>query len=734
MEKETAFLYEQDRLKNVIELINKKIKIAQQNFNKQEHTIIGFKEGQRGTQFIRQGLMSLYATEVKDLESILSNPYFGMFRFKNNSSKVSEIYLGKKAILDDNAQAIAYDWRSPICSMYYDYNIGKAAYTAINGAKESGEILKKRQIIIKNGELIDVEEQDTLSNDSVLLRYLKENADARLKSIIATIQREQNLIIRSPLNKDYIIQGVAGSGKTTVALHRIAYLLYNEAKNINESDFMIMGPNKYFLNYISELLPDLDINNVTQLTFEEIALDTIGLSKIKLESRNTTLQEVLSGNIDEKIIKFKSSIAYLKMIEKFINLYVTSHFNEDIVYEGTLICDSESIKRYFNSSVYASEKGYKERIENFMKYLIKKVKDNSDDLAHNVWLRYRDEYLRLPKNDPKRQEILEEVDIIQKEIKKGCPTAIKNYFKFVKTSPIVLYQSFVENINVIYSNEGHDFSKLQEYTYSKISKKQIGYDDLPPLMLISYVLNGKKNFKEYSYLAIDEAQDLSMAQYYMLKKLFPKAKFNVFGDVNQSIYDYQSVQDWNELNNTIFDSKASILELNKSYRTTVNISDASNLILKQLNKNFSECIARTGDELSVCDDISVQSILSQIKTLLEKNYQSIAIICKDDNETKKAYEKLKKTGVNVSIINEKSQEYNGGLCVIPSYLSKGLEFDAVIIYNANNINYGISSIDMKLLYVAMTRAMHSLYINYEGKLPYYLKPLLKTSKVLKKAK
>ena len=734
MEKKELFRYEQKKLKEVIELINKKIKIAQQNFSNQEHTIIGFKEGQRGTQFIRQGLMSLYATEINDLKSIISNPYFGMFEFKSNSNETHEIYLGKKAILDDNSKVIAYDWRSPICSMYYDYNIGKAEYIATNGTKEYGEILKKRQIIIKNGELLDVEEQDTLSNDSILLRYLKENSDARLKSIIATIQREQNLIIRSPLNKNYIIQGVAGSGKTTVALHRIAYLLYNEAKNINESDFMILGPNKYFLNYISELLPDLDIKNVTQLTFEEIALNIIKLPKNKLESRNSTLQEVLFGNVDENIINFKSSIQYLELIENFINMYVISHFNDDIIFDGIKICSSEDIKNYFNGNVLFVEKGFKERADDFIKILIKKVKDNADDLSHNVWLRYREEYLSLEKDNPRRKEILTEVDTIQKEIKNGCPTVIKNYFNFLKINPMSLYQAFIENLDTIYSKGEINIDKLKKYTNLKLSKKQIGFEDLSPLVLINYLVNGIKDFKEYSYLVIDEAQDLSLAQYYILKKLFPKANFNVFGDVNQSIYDYQSVKDWNELNNIIFDSEADVLELNKSYRTTINISDASNLILEQLNGGSSECIARPGDELLMSDDISIQNIILQIKIFLEHNYQSIAIICKDDKDTKDVYGKLKKLGVNISLINEKNEEYSGGLCIIPSYLSKGLEFDVVIVYNANDKNYGESSIDMKLLYVAMTRAMHSLCIDYDGKLPSYLKKLTQTEKVLRKTK
>lgn len=734
MEKKELFRYEQKKLKEVIELINKKIKIAQQNFSNQEHTIIGFKEGQRGTQFIRQGLMSLYATEINDLKSVISNPYFGMFEFKSNSNETHEIYLGKKAILDDNSKVIAYDWRSPICSMYYDYNIGKAEYIATNGTKEYGEILKKRQIIIKNGELLDVEEQDTLSNDSILLRYLKENSDARLKSIIATIQREQNLIIRSPLNKNYIIQGVAGSGKTTVALHRIAYLLYNEAKNINESDFMILGPNKYFLNYISELLPDLDIKNVTQLTFEEIALNIIKLPKNKLESRNSTLQEILFGNVDENIINFKSSIQYLELIENFINMYVISHFNNDIIFDGIKICSSENIKNYFSGNAIFVEKGFKERADDFIKILIKKVKDNADDLSHNVWLRYREEYLSLEKDNPRRKEILTEVDTIQKEIKNGCPTVIKNYFNFLKINPMSLYQAFIENLDTIYSKGEINIDKLKKYTNLKLSKKQIGFEDLSPLVLINYLVNGIKDFKEYSYLVIDEAQDLSLAQYYILKKLFPKAKFNVFGDVNQSIYDYQSVKDWNELNNIIFDSEADVLELNKSYRTTINISDASNLILEQLNGGSSECIARPGDELLMSDDISIQNIILQIKIFLEHNYQSIAIICKDDKDTKDVYGKLKKLGVNISLINEKNEEYSGGLCIIPSYLSKGLEFDVVIVYNANDKNYGESSIDMKLLYVAMTRAMHSLCIDYDGKLPSYLKKLTQTEKVLRKTK
>ena len=732
MEKESIFKYEEQKLKKVITLINDKIKYNEEMFNKQKHTIIGVKEAERGAHFTRQGLMSLYSSEIYELQSILSNPYFGMFNFVN-SEEINEIYLGKKTIMD-GTKVITYDWRSPICSMYYDYNIGDAEYISNVGEKIKGQITKKRQIIIKDGILKDVEEQDTLSNDAILLKYLKENSDARLKSIIATIQRGQNKIIRSPLRDNYIIQGTAGSGKTTVALHRIAYLLYNEAKNITEADFMIIGPNRYFLNYISELLPDLDIKNVTQLTFEEIAMKYMGISKVKLESKNKTLQEVLAGNIDDKVIRDKSSIEFLKLIENFIELYLQSQLKDDLEYEGIKICSADDMKNHFKQTDFSMKKGYNEKVNQYIKVLMKKVKDNYENFAHEIWLKYQDEYLSLPKESPRRKDILEEVNKIKKEIKKGCPTSIKKYFNFIKINPLVLYQTFIENLDAFNQKEQNRFKSIQDYTLSNLSKKQIGFEDLSALLLINYYLNGIKDFEEYSYLVIDEAQDLSLAQYYILRKIFPNAKFNIFGDVNQSIYDYQSIHDWDELNSFIFNNKANLLELNKSYRTTVNISDVSNLILNHIGQKKSECVARIGDKINISNDINENNLVLQIKTLLDKEYQSVAIICKDEKETNEVYNKLNKLGLDLSIITEKNEEYHGGLCIIPSYLSKGLEFDAVILYNTNNINYTDSFTDSKLLYVAITRAMHELYINYNGELPSALKYLSKDKKTLKRIK
>ena len=725
--------YEYQRLQKVIEIINEKLEEAKNNFKKQEHNIIGFKEGQRGTQFTRQSMMSLYATEVYDLKFILSNPYFARFDFKGlNEKEINEIYIGKKLITGKNGEIIAYDWRSPICSMYYDYNIGKSEYK-LNNETKKGEILSKRQIIIKDGVLKDVLEQDTLSNDSILMKYLNEHADSRLKTIIATIQKEQNKIIRSPMNKDYIIQGVAGSGKTTVALHRIAYLLYNEARNTNEADFMIIGPNKYFLNYISELLPELEVKNIYQTTFDEIALNNLNC-KVKVESRNITLQNVLSNQTDKEIISYKNSMQYMNLIERFINDYMKSHLTEAITYEGIELCSKERLSVIYDSIF--NTRSYSERINNFTKMLTKQIKEHYDDLIHQVWLNYREEVLSLPKNSPERKELTKMVDEIQETIKKGCSTQIKNYFKFTKVNSLYLYQAFIENID-LYKNEiSVDIDKLKEYTLSKLTKKQITSDDLAPMLLINQMLNGIKQDGKYNHLVIDEAQDLSIPQYYMLKRIFPQAKIDVFGDINQSIYDYQAFDNWEQLNSVIFDNKAELLELNKSYRTTTQIADTSKLVLEKLkNNNSVNCITRSGKDVFVSsnEENNVITIINQIKQIIDNGYETIAIICKDDKETENLFKKLKKYNLDITKISENNEKYTGGLCILPSYLSKGLEFDAVIISNANDILYTEDNIDLKLLYVSVTRAMHELYINYNGNITKSLESLVKEkNKILTK--
>ena len=728
MTNDEIFQYEKEKLKQAIEEINKKIAIAENNFKRQQNTRIGFSEGKRGTQFTRQSLMSLYATEANELKSTVNSPYFGKFEFKQQDGEIKKIYIGKKGITSTDNKPIAYDWRSPVCSVYYDYGVGEAEYKT-NGKIQKGEILSKRQILIKNGELKKVEDADVVSNDLILLKYLKENSNARLKSIIATIQKEQNNIIRSPLKENYIIQGVAGSGKTTVALHRIAYLIYNEAKNIKDTEFMILGPNKYFLNYISDLLPDLDIRNTSQSTFEELTLKSIK-SKIKVGSKSETLKKVLSGDEKVELINYKSSLGYMKLIESFVDAYIYSHLKESIVYEGIELCSKEELKDIYNNSRYYAYSNYANRIDKFSKILINRIKDKKDDLCHEVWQKYRDEYLSLDKKNPRRQEILDITNEIEKNIKKGCPKQIKEYFKFINVDLIHLYQAFIENIEYMVKGNNIDLNELKMHTLDNIKSKKIASEDLAAISLMNYIINGSK-YEDYKHLVIDEAQDLSYAEYYVLRKMFKKANFDIYGDINQSIYDYQSINNWQELNNLLFDNECNILNLDKSYRTTKQISDTSNLVLNFIDSNNTNCIARDGNDIKIynIEKNKENQIIKELDELLNKNYDTIAIICKDDNEAKTLYNKLKKLNLNINIIKDKNEDYYGGITIVPSYLSKGLEFDAVILYNANKDNYKDNNIDQKLLYVGITRAMHDLYINYKGEISNSLTTLLQKEKI-----
>lgn len=729
---EKLYFEEKERLEYVIKYINKKIIEAQKKFDSQKNFRIGFSEGKKGTQFIRQAFMSMYAIDENKLKSMLDSPYFARMDFKTNEG-LNEIYIGKKGLVGDNLENIIYDWRSNIASMYYDCSLGHAEYNN-NEYIVKGEILKKRQINIEKGKLISVDEQDTLTNDKILLKYLSDCSDARLKSIVATIQKEQNSIIRSSLKKDYIIQGVAGSGKTTVALHRIAYLLYNETKNINESDFMILGPNNYFLNYISGLLPDLDITNVSESTFDSIALNNIG--KVKLENQNKTLENILLENVDKNTISYKFSLEFLKLVSDFIEFYIISNINNNIVYEGIEMCNKEKIKSLLDlKSKNKLKITYGKKINIAKKYISNKIKENSEELCNEIWLKYRDEYLLLDKDNPRRKEILDITDEINKELKKGCVKVINEYFKFINISPINLYIAFINSIDEkMLNNKNIDLETLKKYTLERLNNKKVGREDLAPLILIKYLISGIEDYKEYEHIVIDEGQDLSISEYYILKLLFPNAKFDIYGDLNQSIYSYQGINDWEELNEVIFDFKCNIIKLNKGYRTTEQICHTSNYILDILNKEKSDTVARSGEEIHIGEKLNEFDILNIIHNYLNKGYKTIAIICKDSKETDIVYKKLNELGLNIHKISDKDLTYDGGICIMPSYLSKGLEFDAVILYDVSEIKYNSSSeIDMKLLYVSITRGLHELYINYNDELTKPLTNLVKDKvKILRK--
>ncbi len=594
--------------------------------------------------------------EIKSIERAKNSPYFARIDFESNTNK-DICYIGKLGVTDYDNNIITVDWRAPISSLYYDSNVGDAKYISPDGLI-SGKLLLKRQYTIENSKLINYNDVDTVSNDELLKPYLSVSADTRLKNIVSTIQSEQNKIIRYPITKNLIVQGVAGSGKTTVALHRIAYLVYNYRNLYKPGDYMVIGPNKFFVSYISGILPDLDVNGVKEYTTLELALNYIE-EPFKVNNSLDVLKE------KDDISKFKISMD----MKKEIDLYFESLKilpDVDFTIKGVKILSNNVVKRIYeeiNTKIY---KSVKSKVDRLILLIDKYIEENNDSIISSLI------------KDKIDKKIIE-------DYKNNINIYLKKYFTVLNIKVKDIYINILKRNNIDIKN---------------INLNEIDIEDIYPLMYIKYKIIGS-NFDNYKHIVIDEAQDYGEFNFYVLKKLFKNATFSIYGDLAQSLYPYRSIDNWECLQD-IFDD-IDMLKLNKSYRTTIEIMNEANKINKQLNLDIALPVIRHGDEVEYTN----KNILDIINELKEK-YKTIAIITKDVKESQALYNKLNNK-IYINLIDKDNINFNSDINILPSYLSKGLEFDAVILLNKNNFNRN-SVIDLKLLYVSMTRALHKLVI------------------------
>lgn len=609
--------------------------------------------------------------EIKTITKAKNSPYFARIDFETNNKEVC--YIGKKGVKDFDNNIITVDWRAPISSLYYDSNIGPASYKAPDGII-NGNLLLKRQYIIENSNLISYNDVDTVSNDELLKPYLSVTANDRLKNIISTIQSEQNNIIRRSIKDNIIVQGVAGSGKTTVALHRIAYLVYNHRDIYKNNQYMIIGPNKFFMNYISSVLPDLDVNNVNQFDLIEFASYYLGKKLI-----------IHNGYTDNS--KYKSSKEFITKIEEyFTNYNKTLIPNEDIVIDNNIIVKNNIIKEIWNELETKNYDNLKDRIDRTLLLINKYINENKINIINRINT-YYDDLLLTKKIEIVRKERTHTIN----EFNKNLSYYIKKYFSKIYKDAITIYKEII-NIDKLY------------------------FEDISPLIYINYKLYGSNEYENIRHLVIDEAQDYNEVTFYSFKKIFKNASISIFGDIAQAIYPYRSITSWNSVKDII---DVDILYLTKSYRTTKEIMYEANKVNRYLNLTEAIPVIREGEKVKYIDDLSIDFIIKTINEFKTKDYHNIAIICKEEKEVDNLYCKLKDKA-NVNIIN--NDNYQDGILIISASTAKGLEFDAVIIYNASSNNYDINNItDMKLLYVSLTRAMHSLVVTYDKELVSILK-------------
>lgn len=727
-----TFLEEKEKLKEINNKVLEEEKLIEEELRKSDmnYTMEDIAKGE------------VLLTRVKKLENIkkIKNvPYFTRMDFKEENRDLEKLYIGKISILDNKtAEPIIVDWRAPISNLYYEGKIGSAEYECL-GKKIKGDILLKRQYIIEKKQLKKYIDINVTGNDELLQNALEEKADDRLKNIVATIQDEQNKIIRAKINSPLIVQGVAGSGKTTIALHRIAYLIYNYEKEFKPEEFMIIAPTKFFLNYISNILPDLGVNNVKQCTFEDFAYDVIG-KKLKISDSNEKLVIIVNKEFDDinkgkidimiKEAKYKSSIKFKKIVDDYL-LQIENNYipKNDFYFKDYEIMSYNNINKLFKETYKMYN--YNDRIKEIEKNLISELKKKSLLIIDDIRKKRSKELQNLTGEN--RIKVFDKYEKIIKLLEKDYKKIVKQYLNQISKKDCIQY--YKEFIDGYLQNSDEVMIYLKKNTSNNLQKNEISFEDLAPIMYIQYKIFGIKEKCKIKHVVVDEAQDYGEFQFDILKQILNSNSMTILGDIAQGVHYYRGIENWKKFIDVEFKNvKTVYTTLNKTYRTTKEIMEVANNVINKLPEFEKEYIVLGEPVIDRKNSVNIKknknidelisSINNRINEYLQNDYKSIAIIGKDMNECEEIEKKLRKTRKDIKLIKGKDSEYNSGISVIPSYLAKGLEFDCVIISNANEEKYTYSSLDIKLLYVTITRAMSKLDIFYTGEITGLLKNIV----------
>lgn len=585
--------------------------------------------------------------DITRLTKQKKNPYFGRFDFQANDEKErSPFYIGLGLVQNEEKQNLVYDWRADVCSLYYDDKVGKTSYSCPEG-KISGEVFLKRQFKIEDGQLKYYLDSNMVIDDDILMEQLSKNATSKMHEIVSTIQKEQNVLIRDEDFKNTIVQGVAGSGKTSIAMHRVSYLLYKYRDTLKSEDILILSPSELFADYINDVLPALGEEKSFTTTFSEMAKR---LLEHPFESREAMLDRVISkqNQKDFENIAVKSSFEFLTALRNFLNNDICNLFvPSSMAFGDVTITADEMHDIFFNKLNHIS------------------IHKRIDVIAESIA-----EKFSVPPDS--KEDLL-------KRAKKLL------YDKFVTTDLVKIYNLFLRN------------NGLDEIT-------TIGAYDIAPILLIKENLFSLKNIYEAKYVIVDEMQDYTPCHFYLFDKIWDCAKLYL-GDIYQSI---DRTLASNYIENLASLTKSTVRYLTKSYRSTMQISIFSQKIL---GKHIADNVNRNGDEVEFVKTTScakkVEEIINERKASPKGKQQTIAIICKTRDQIKQLQKEsaiIKRFKVLDNDMGVTTSKY---VITTPAQ-AKGVEFDCVIIPFADNQTYH-NELDKNLLYVSSTRALHNLY-------------------------
>lgn len=648
-----------------------------------------------GEDFKEQILESMRESNRQSLRIGVHEPYFGRLDFQEDGKEdVMPIHIGKVGVSDkDTMKPIVIDWRAPVASMFYSFTGGDelAFYHSPDGLVE-GDVYLKRNISIRKRELERVVDtyvkgnEDVSHADDFLLYRLGENKDNKLKDIVSTIQSEQNDIIRAERNLPLLIQGVAGSGKTTIALHRLAFLIYEYREQLEAERMIVFAPNSLFLDYISSVLPELGVGNISQTTFPDWALRTLDGS-VKLKQTEEKMKEAFSINRDEKKVmlgKLKGTLEFKSFIEeRMIQFEKELLPTKDFEAWDKAVIPVEDVKKWMQVEYkHYPLKKRRERLVGRMKRWIE---------------------IELKKFGETNEKKL---------LKKEATKRLSTYMNFwPKMSPLSLYSSMLKSKEILEVLP----EELVQETEKNSRKKEVYVEDLPALIYIHHRITGIEIGQKFHHVVIDEAQDFSPFQVYVLKEITLGNSFTILGDLSQAIYDYQGIEDWNAFKEVF--QETGYYELTRSYRSTKEIIEFANEIIKnaEIPVGLATPVFRSGEDVKIIrvEDQFIE-IVKTLQHLQNEDVKTIAVIGRTDDECRDIYEKLTNAGLTVNFIEADQSKYEGGISVVPVYLAKGLEFDAVLLIDVDEEHYKNTKHDAKLLYVGCTRSLHDLWIFYSG--------------------
>ncbi|MGP4108677.1 RNA polymerase recycling motor HelD [Virgibacillus sp. L01] len=658
--------------------------------------------------------------ELKKLKRLKDSPYFGRIDFiESPGNEEEKIYIGTSSLMDlEEENFLIYDWRAPISSLYYDYAPGKAQYETMDETI-AGEISLKRQFIIRHSNIISMFDTGLTIGDQLLQQALGDNASTTMKSIVATIQKEQNKIIRNERSNLLIVQGVAGSGKTSAVLQRIAYLMYRFRKELNANNLLLFSPNPLFSSYVANVLPELGEENIQQSTFYDFLERRIEKG-ITIESPFTqmeyTLTEMNQEDYDSRLtnMTYKSSLDYKSLLDEYISQlnYHGIQFRNITLHHEVLI-SKEQISDYFYSldpEIFLPNR--MEAVTNWLLHELREIQKQEKDkdwVMEKVELLDKEEYLEAYHSSQQEDEensSLEE-EFLRKEVVKRHFSQIKKRVKrFDFVHILATYREMFLNWEP--SQAPVDWEKIQAQTARNLSQKFLTWEDATPYLYFKGRLLGADSERSVRHLFVDEAQDYSAFQFAYIRHIFPYTRMTLLGDINQAIYAYATED--NPLIPATLEQNHERITLTKSYRSTKQIVE--------FTKDFApgeaviESFERSGHKPKLITlenkaNLTV-TLIAEIEKLRNDGNETIAIICKTLKESDELYQKLQDKVV-IRQITEQTYSFEKGLLILPIYLAKGIEFDAVIIPEASAGHYSKEE-DRALFYTACTRAMHGLHM------------------------